>query len=93
IPLTDGLDHLLDSLVNFRFRKSSQSDETASSCRTISPDMETPPAPPFRSRACTDGLLHKGKFHKRILDRSQRGAGYRERNLSIAMKGEASTSF
>ncbi|XP_018025868.1 ras-related and estrogen-regulated growth inhibitor [Hyalella azteca] len=91
----DGLDNLLDSLTNFRFCKSSHGDDRGSGGRTkLSPEEgEVLPATPFRTRACTDGLLHKGKFQKRTMERSQRGAGYRERNLSIAMKGESCSSF
>lgn len=97
--LPESLDSLLDALVHFRFRKTSQEDEPSPPRRMLSPDCDrgglplSLPQAPFRNRSCTDGLLHKGKFQKRALERSQRGAGFRERNLSIAMKGESYQGF
>ena len=103
ISLPDSLDSLLDSLVHLRLRRSppegdeqhhksveqplSPNQHHRSAERLLSLEPGASVLPSLRSRACTDGQLHKGTFNRRRLE-GARGQGFRERNLSIAMKGE-----
>ena len=100
VNFPDMMDSLLDSLAHLRIRKSGQEANVPQSGRlALSPEegcdtscKGVPCNQPYRSRACTDGHIHN-KFRKKRVEaeKTGRGAGFRERNLSIAMRGESSS--